>query len=178
RLGQRVRAFELYRILGREDEKRALEGIGAAGRRDVVLLHRLEQRSLRLRRRAVDLVRENDLREDRPFDEPQAASPLFFIQDLRARDVRRHQIRSELDALEFEIENVGQRLDQQRLREPRDARDEYVAAGEQRDQHLLDDVVLADDDFAQFGENAFAAARESIGADGNRSYRRIHVYGP
>jgi hypothetical protein len=33
---------------------------------DVALGHRLEQRGLRLRRRAVDLVGEEDVREDRP----------------------------------------------------------------------------------------------------------------
>ena len=73
RFGQRVGAFLLDRILRGEHEERPFERIGAARRRDVVLLHRFEQRGLRLRRRAVDLVGEDDLREDRPLHERAAS---------------------------------------------------------------------------------------------------------
>ena len=45
---------------------------------------------------------------------------------------------------------------------PGHAGDQAVAAGEQRDQHLLDDFVLADDDLAELGENALAAFRDSV----------------
>ena len=44
-------------------------------------------------------------------------------------------------------------LIEQRLGESRHARDEDVAAGEERDQDLLDDLVLPDDDLPQFFEN-------------------------
>ena len=47
---------------------------------DAVLLHRLEQRALRLRRGAVDLVGEDDVREDRALAE---------LEDLAARLRRR-----------------------------------------------------------------------------------------
>ena len=43
---------------------------------------------------------------------------------------------------------LGQRLDEQRLGQPGHADEQAVAAGEQRDQHLIDDLVLADDDLA------------------------------
>src|SRR4051794_8415023 len=69
RLGQRVRALVLDRVLRRDDEERALERAGRVVARDLALLHRLEQRGLRLRRRAVDLVAEQDVREDRPGPE-------------------------------------------------------------------------------------------------------------
>ena len=65
RLGQRIRAFLLDRVLRREHEQRPLEIEAHAADRDLILLHRLEQRRLRLRRRAVDLVGEDDVREDR-----------------------------------------------------------------------------------------------------------------
>ena len=68
--------------------------------------------------------------------------------------------------LNVEIEDLGERLDQQRLRQAGHAGDQAVAAGEERDQHLLDDLVLADDDLAQLGENALAALGDSFGADG------------
>jgi hypothetical protein len=74
-------------------------------------------------------------------------------------DVRRHQVGRELNPLEIEIEDVGDRLDQQRLRQAGHAGDEAMAAREERNQHLLDDFVLADDDLAQFGENALAPSR-------------------
>ena len=139
----------------------------------MILLHRLEQRRLRLRRRAVDLVGQDDLREDRPLHEAQPADALLLVEDLGAGDVRRHQVGRELDALEVEIEDVGERLDQQRLRQAGHAGDQAVAAGEQRDQHLLDDLVLPDDDLAELGENALAARRDSLGADG--ANRRVHA---
>ena len=173
RFGQRIGAFELDRILRRQHEERPIERIGPPGGGDVVLLHRLEQRRLRLRRRAVDLVGQDDLREQRPLHEAQPARPLLLVEDLGAGDVRRHDVGRELNPLEVEIEDVGERLDQQRLRQPGHAGDQAVAAGEQRDQHLLDDLVLADDDLAQLGENALAARRDFLGADGGN--RRIHA---
>ena len=100
----------------------------------MVLLHRLEQRRLRLRRRPVDLVGQQDLREDRPFHEAKAAVAVGLVEDLRAGDVGGHQVRRELDPLEREIEDLRQRLDEQRLGESRHAGDQAVPAGEERHQ--------------------------------------------
>ena len=94
----------------------------------MILLHRLEQRRLRLGRRAVDLVGQDDLREDRALQESQRAMPVLLVEDLGAGDVGRHQIRRELDALEAQVENLGERLDQQRLRQTRHAGEQAVAA--------------------------------------------------
>ncbi len=69
RLGQRIGALLLDRVLRRENEQRPLEIEAHAVDRDLILLHRLEQRGLRLRRRAVDLVGEDDVGEDRALDE-------------------------------------------------------------------------------------------------------------
>mgnify|MGYP003693796461 CR=1 FL=1 len=88
-----------------------------------------------------------------PFTNRSRRAALFFVEDLGAGDVRRHQVGRELDPLEIEIEDVGERLDQQRLGQAGHAGDQAVAAGEQRDEHLLDDLVLSDDDLAQLGEN-------------------------
>src|SRR2546422_11497966 len=59
------------RVLGGEHEERRREGMGLAGRRHLVLLHRLEQRRLSLGGRAVHLVRQHDIREHRPAHEPE-----------------------------------------------------------------------------------------------------------
>ena len=153
RLGQRVGAFQLDRVLRREDEERPLERIRPAGGGHVVLLHRLEQRRLRLGRCPVDLVGQDDLGEDRPRHEAKRPMPRLFVEDLGAGDVGRHQVRRELDPLERQIEDLRDGLDQQRLGQSGHAGDQAMAAGEQRHQHLVDDFVLADDDLADLGEN-------------------------
>ena len=83
RLGQRERALVLDRVLGREQEER----VGELERHPVdghlPLGHRLEQRRLRLRRRAVDLVDEEDVREDRARAELEVAR--LLVEDRHAR---------------------------------------------------------------------------------------------
>ena len=61
--------------------------------------------------------------------------------------------------LNDEIEDLRDGLDQQRLREAGHARDQAVPAREERDQDLIDDVILADDHLANLGENPLAALR-------------------
>ena len=58
RLRQRESALVLDRVLRRDDEERRRHRIRDAVDRRLALLHALEQRGLRLRRRAVDLVGE------------------------------------------------------------------------------------------------------------------------
>ena len=94
--GQRVRALVLDRVLRRDDEERGLEQVRLALDRDLALLHRLEQRRLRLRGRAVDLVGEKEVGEDRPGAELEVGVAL--VPDRRAGDVGRHQVRGELDS--------------------------------------------------------------------------------
>jgi len=69
----------------------------------------------------------------------------IFLDHLRSRDIRRHQIGSELNAAELQREGLGERPDHQRLGQPRDAHEQAVPPGEQADQELLDDLLLADD---------------------------------
>ena len=85
-----------------------------------------------------------------------ALAHVAFLEHFRADDVGGHQVGRELDALPVEAEHDAQRLDQPRLGETRHADEQTMAAGEQRDQHLVDHIVLAEDDaadpFAHFGE--------------------------
>ena len=112
-----------------------------------MLLHCLEQRGLRLRRGAVDFVREDYARKNRPRLELEDALPraVLFLHQLRAGDVARHQVRSELHAREGKVERLRERLDEQRLREPRHADQDHVAAREDCADQVVDDVVLAHD---------------------------------
>ena len=65
RFGQRVGAFLFDRVLRRQHEERVGELVADAADRDLPLLHGFEQRGLRSRRRAVDLVGEDHVGEQR-----------------------------------------------------------------------------------------------------------------
>ncbi len=62
--GEREDAFVLVRVLRRDDEERVGKLVRLAVDRHLALAHRLEQGSLGAWRRAVDLVGEEDVRED------------------------------------------------------------------------------------------------------------------
>ena len=96
RLGQRVGARLLDRVLRGEHDERLGQRARLAVDRDLRLLHRLEQRALRLGRRAVDLVAEHDVGEDRPLAQLELARARR--QHVGARDVGRQQVGRELDA--------------------------------------------------------------------------------
>ena len=85
-----------------------------------MLLHGFQQRGLGLRRRAIDFIGQQNIGKDRTFDElhPSQAVAGFF-QDLRAGDIRRHQVRRELNSLKLEMKDLGDRADQQRLGQSR-----------------------------------------------------------
>ena len=111
--------------------------------RHLPLLHHLEQRRLHLRRRAVDLVGEQEVAEDRAELglELGAVGPV----DARADEIRRDEVGRELHALERAAEHGRGRLDRERLREPGHALDQHVPAGEQADEHPLEHLLLAGD---------------------------------
>ena len=69
----------------------------------------------------------------------------LLVVDPRADDVGRHQVGRELDALELDAQRVGERLHRQRLGQTGHALDEQVAAGQEGDDHPLEQHVLADD---------------------------------
>ena len=110
---------------------------------DLALLHRLEQRALHLGGRTVDLVGQDEVGEHRPERDLELA--LLLVEDPRADDVGGHQVGGELDALELAADRLGERLHRHRLGEPGHALDEEVAAGQQGDDHALEQRVLADD---------------------------------
>ena len=115
------------------------------------LLHGLQQRGLGLGRGAVDFVGQQDIGEDRPFDEAEVAlAQIVFFQHVGAGDVRGHEVGRELDALEPHVEDSGQRADHQCLGQARHALQQAVPAREDRREQLLDDLVLPDDDPLQF----------------------------
>ena len=144
RLGERVGALGLDRVLRRQHQERARHLVGGAADRDLALLHHLEQRGLDLGRRAVDLVGQQEVGEDRP--ELGAELAVVGLPDAGADEVGGDEVGRELDAAEGAAEHVGERPHGQRLGEAGHALEQDVAAGQQRDEHALEHRVLADDD--------------------------------
>ena len=133
RFGQGIGAFLLERVLRRQHMERLGQIVARAGDRDVLFLHRLQQRRLRARRGAVDFVGHQKLREHRPGDEAETALAAgAFLQHLGAENVGRHQVGRELDAPRVEPERDAHGLDQLGLGEAGHADQQPVAAGQDR----------------------------------------------
>ena len=145
RFRQGIRAFLFQRVLGGEHMERLRQGVILTGDRNAMFLHRLQQRRLGARAGAVDFVRHQQLAEDRPFDEPEGAPPaIAFLEDFGAQYVGRHQVRRALDPFGVQAKHDRQRLDQLGLGQARHADQQHMAAGQQRDQGLLDHFALAE----------------------------------
>ena len=150
-LRKRIRPLLFDRILGGQDEKRILERIGRITDRDLSFLHRLQHRALYLRGRAVDLVRQDQVREDRPLFGHELTGRLMV--DHGPDQVRRQQIRRKLDPVKLSPDGPGQRADGQCLRQPRYPFEQDVSVREQPDQQTFDHVTLSHDDLADLGQD-------------------------
>ncbi len=129
RLGQRVGAFLLDRVLGRHDQEGLRQRMGLAAEGDLALLHRLEQRALHLGRRPVDFIRQDQVGEYRTVLGLEGA--VARVVDHGAHDVRRQHVGRELDALETHRERLRQRLQRQGLAQARHAFEQDMAVGQQ-----------------------------------------------
>src|SRR5207244_10142953 len=105
--------------------------------------HRLEQRGLRLRRSAIDLVGEEQIRENRPGTEFEVGGAL--VEDRRTRHVAGHQVGCELDAGEAHRRGLRERPRNQRFRKPWKVFDQHVTIGENAQEDELERLALADD---------------------------------
>ena len=133
--------------------------------RDLPLLHHLEQRRLHLRGRAVDLVGEQEVAEDRA--ELRVEVGLVGPEDPRADQVARHEVGRELHALERPAEHGGGGLDRERLREAGHALDQEVPAGEQAHEHPLEHLLLTCDHPADLEQRLLEPAQKiRVGRDG------------
>jgi len=77
---------------------------------------------------------------------PASSSVMTFV--VRAHDVGGHQVRSELDSRERQVEGGAESPDQEGLPQAGDPLEEAVAVGEEGGEHALDDLAVADDDLA------------------------------
>ena len=164
RLRQRVGPFLLNGVLGGQHKERRGQREETPRHRHPMLLHRLQQRRLRLGRRAVDFIGQNDVGKKRPFDEHEGAAArlIGFLQNIRAGDVRGHQIRRELDAVEAQRHGLGQGIDDGGLGQAGHAHQQPVAAGQDANQQPLNHDVLSDNDLGQFGAELFVIGPQII----------------
>ena len=155
RLGERIRSLELYRVLACEDEEGGGQRTRHAHKRDGALLHSLEHRRLRLRRGAVDFVREQDVAEDGAgLEDHLAAAVGGGLQDVRAEDVAGHEVGRELHALEVELQDVAHGLHERGLAEAGQAFEEDVTAREDAGEDEPVQFVAAEQDAVELGERA------------------------
>src|SRR6185437_7773452 len=104
----------------------------------------LQQRGLGLRRGPVDLVADDDVREDRPRLELEVAP--FLVVGADPGDVARQQVGGELDPPHRAVDGPRERLGEHGLAYARHVLDEQVALGEQDDQREPDRLGLPVDD--------------------------------
>ena len=86
----------------------------------------------------------------------------LLVEDAHAGDVAGQQVGGELDAREAAVDRAGQRLGEERLADARVVLDDDVAAGQQRDDAGLDDLVLAEDDRRDVGGDAVRPVRDLL----------------
>jgi hypothetical protein len=139
--------------------------VAVTGNRHLLFLHRLEQRRLRLGRGAVDLVGQQEVGENGTGLETELAPAILLDQDVGADDVGRHQVRRELDAVELAVDDVGDRAHEHRLAQARHTLEQGVAVGDEADERLSNEVVLADDDALDLGLDTARQLGELLDAD-------------
>ena len=128
-----------------------------------MFLHGLEHGGLGFGGGAVDFVGEDDVGEDGAFHELElASSAAAFLDDVGAGDVGGHQVGGELDAVELEMEGFRDGGHEECFGETGNTHEEGVAATEETNGESLDDVLLTDDDLAEFRLECLVGAAEFI----------------
>src|SRR5207253_1279958 len=82
--------------------------------------------------------------------------------DVGPDDVRRHQVRRELDTREGQVEPFGERLDQESLAQARHALEQDVTAGEHPGEHVRDDLSMSDDHLLDLGAQDLEGGDERL----------------
>jgi hypothetical protein len=146
RFRQRIGAFHLDRILRRQHHERMLQAMQLAAHGDTLLLHRFQQRRLCLGRGAIDFIGQNDIGEYRTALKLENLSPRGIVgEHVGAGNVRRHEIGGELDPRETKTQDLTETAHHQGFAQARHAFEQTVAAADQCDEDLLDQLLVADD---------------------------------
>src|SRR4030095_3046777 len=90
--------------------------------------------------------------EDRSALKLEFASALGILDDeIRAQNVRRHEVGRKLNAAKGKIQHFAERADEQRFAKARHAFQKHMAPGEERDEGAIYDGFVPDDDLAYLG---------------------------
>jgi hypothetical protein len=120
--------------------------MGEACMRHLFLLHGFEQSRLGAGRRAIDLIDQDELGEDRARSKFECRrAPGRSLVNLRSRDVGRHQVGSALHACPMQPQRRRERLGEVGLPEPGQPLDEHVAPGEHGGDQVGDERSLSHD---------------------------------
>ena len=164
RLGQRICALLLHGILRGQHEERFLKRVCGAAGCDGMFLHRLQQRGLRLRGRAVDFIRQNHLGKNRAAQKHETTSASsVLLNDIRTGDVCRHEIGRKLHTPESKTERLRKTLYHVSFREAWHAFKQTMTTGKNSDDDLLYNRVLSDDRFTHLGGYAAICTGEFLG---------------
>jgi len=88
--------------------------------------------------------------------------PRLLVEDRRPGDVARHQVGSELDPLEVEVEHLREGAGDQGLGEAREVLDEHVAVGEDREKDQLERLPLADNRLLDLGQHPLGLSEDIV----------------
>ena len=106
----------------------------------------------------------------------------MFLDDVGPDDVGGHQIRSELDPREGQVQYVGECVDEARLANAGDTLEQYVTTREQAGHGEVHDLLVTDDPAPDFLGNAQEALAELIdglldgGGGGRHCWRMKYVW--
>ncbi len=146
--------FVFDRVLGGEHQERLGQAQGLAFERHLSLLHGFEQGGLGLGRGAVDLIREQNVGEDRTL----AQFEFIFraVENVTAGDVAGQEIGRELDALEVQPEHGGETARDERLAQAGEILEQDVSARQRGRHHHFEQGALAHHGALDFGDHFFA----------------------
>ena len=136
------------------------------------LVHRLQKRRLRPRRRPVDFVGQDDVRKDRPALELER--PRLRVVHRHPDDVRRQHVRRELQPVERQVQTLGQHPRQHCLANPRHVIDQQVPPAHQPHQHPRHHFRLAQKDPVDVRPKA----RQTVQMNARDFYIRCHAQPP
>ena len=131
RLRQRICAVVLHRILRGDHHKRARQQVRAPVDGHLALVHGFQQRRLRFGRSAIDLVRQQEIGEDRPRLEFERLG--MRVVDSDPQHVAGQHVAGELQAVEAAGHRARQGLGQRGLPHARHIFDQQMAARQQAD---------------------------------------------
>jgi len=143
--------------------------MGQVGDGDALFLHGFEKGGLGFRGGSVDFVGEQHVAENWALLENEFSAAFAIHQDLGSDDIAGEEIRGELDALEIDVDGLGDGVDEGGFAEAGNAFEKDVAAAADGDEDIIDDFLLADDE-GGYGSADFA---EGIGEMGDGGFEGI-----